>query len=327
MSEQQGRGPVILVTGGAGYIGCQFIRDLATDPRYSDCTIRVYDNLRRDHLCGLMDLPAGGRYEMIEGDILDRLNLERAMLGASVVVHLAAIVSTPLNFDHPEWTEQVNHWGTAAVVECALSTGVSRLLYASSSSVYGPGGPFRETDRCHPVGPYAISKLRGEEQVLRAPFTVVRLGTVFGNAPAMRFDGIANRLAYLAGVKRPMVIHGSGEQIRPLIHVRDASAVLRLCLAESKTEGEIINAVTMNPSIQEIAYTLQNIEPRATLRYTDQDILTELSFEVDSTKLMGMGFRPQFGLEEGLGEVVARLSGFEAVRSDAAIAAADLGDW
>ena len=308
--QSEGKGPTILVTGGAGYIGSQLIRDLAADPRFSDWTIRIYDNLQRQHYCGLMDLPTDGRYEFVEGDILDRLNLGRAMHGVQAVVHLAAIVKTPLSFDHPEWTEQVNHWGTASVVDCALNEDVSRLLYVSSASVYGPGGPFRETDTCRPIGPYAISKLKGENEATRSRFTIVRLGTVFGNAPAMRFDGIANRLAYQVGVGRPMVIYGSGEQIRPLIHIRDASAVLRLCLADLRTEGEIINAVMINPSINQIARALQAIAPDTPMRYTDQDILTEISFRVNSTKLMEMGFRPQFSLEQGLEEMVARWRGF-----------------
>lgn len=310
MANRKSKRDVILVTGGAGYIGSQLVRDLAEDARFADYTFRIYDSLRREHFCGLMDLPAAGRYEFIEGDILDRLNLERAMRGVFAIVHLAAIVKTPISFEHPEWTEQVNHWGTASVVDCALEAGVHRLVYVSSASVYGPGGPFRETDACRPIGPYAISKLKGEQEVIRTRYTIVRLGTVFGSAPAMRFDGDVNRLAYLAGIGRSMVLHGSGEQNRPLIHVRDASAVLRLCLADSKTEWQTINAVVVNPPLKAIAQALQVIVPDAAIRYTDQDILTELSFEVDSSKLLEMGFQPQYCLEDGLQEVVARFRGF-----------------
>jgi UDP-glucose 4-epimerase len=263
-----------------------------------------------------MDLPAEGCYEFVEGDILDRLNLARAMQGADVVIHLAALVRTPLSFDHPEWTNQINHWGTASVVDCALSEGVPRFVYLSSASVYGPGGPFQETDTPHPIGPYAISKFKGEREVLRGGerglcVTVVRLATAYGNAPAMRFDATANRLAYLAGVGRPLVIYGSGEQIRPLIHIRDASAVLRFCLSDPATEGEIINAVTSNPAVNEIAHTLQALAPQVRIHYTDQDMLTEISFEVDATKLHTLGFRPRFDLAHGLREMLARWQGFQ----------------
>ncbi len=318
---QPNKAQLILVTGGAGYIGSQLIRDLVADPHFANATIRIYDNMQRQHYCGLMDLPTRGRYEFVRGDILDRLNLERAMHGATSVIHLAALVRTPLSFDQPEWTEQVNHWGTAMVVECALNMGLPHLLYVSSASVYGPGGPFREEDVCRPVGPYAISKRKGEEEVIQGgkrglPFTIVRLGTTFGYAPAMRFDAVADRLTYLVGVGRPMVIHGSGEQIRPHIHIRDASTVLRLALTDPGTRGEIFNAVTVNPSVNQIAQTLQTIRPDASIRYTDQDILTELSFEVDSTKLMGLGFQPELNLEQGLREMLGHWQGFQPLVMD-----------
>src|SRR5690606_11511956 len=105
----------------------------------------------------------------------------------------------------------------------------------SSAAVYGPGGPFDESSVCRPVGAYAQSKWRDEQAITSAGerglcFTVLRLATVFGRAPVMRFDAVANRFAYLAGVGRPLTVFGSGEQIRPLFHVRDASSALRFCL-------------------------------------------------------------------------------------------------
>ncbi len=313
MNDQSEDG-VILVTGGAGYIGSRLVRDLAADDRFSDYTIRIYDSLRRHHVYGLLDLPEEGDFEFVEGDILDRSNLKRAMQDVQSVLHLAAIVRTPLSFDHPDWTKQVNHWGTASVVECALETSVEHVVYASSASVYGPGGAFREGDDCHPVGPYAEAKLQGEHEVKEAAdrgldVRVVRLGTVFGNAPAMRFDAVANRFVYLVSSGRPLVVHGDGNQVRPLIHVRDASAALRLCLSENRPEPRVLNAASANPSINDIADAVKDVMPHAEKRYTDQDVLTEVSFEVDSSRLRETGFRFRHDLEYGLLEMLSRWEG------------------
>lgn len=312
--SSEGQRDVILVTGGTGYIGSRVVRDLVSDDRFANCTVRIYDNLQRHHVYGLLDLPEEGNFEFVEGDILDRSNLKRAMQDVDAVLHLAAVVRTPLSFDHPSWTNQVNHWGTASVVECALEGGVERLVYASSASVYGPGGPFREGDSCNPVGPYAESKLQGEHEVKEAAdrsldVQIVRLGTVFGNAPAMRFDAVTNKFVYLVSSGRPLVIHGDGEQVRPLIHVEDASAVLRLCLSDASSESLVLNAVSINPSINDIADAVDALMPSAEKRYTEQDVLTEVSFEVSSERLRSMGFRFRHDLEYGLLEMLSRWKG------------------
>ena len=118
----------ILITGGAGYIGSKLIRDLANDEAFQDYVIRIYDNMQRETHTALLELPDSGRYEFIEGDILDNASVRRVMQGVEEVVHLAAIVRTPLSFGPGNWIEQVNHWGTANLVEIARSAQVKKYL-------------------------------------------------------------------------------------------------------------------------------------------------------------------------------------------------------
>lgn len=302
---------IVLVTGGTGYIGSQLIRDLADDPHFAGATIRILDNMQRENYHALMDLPAAGRYQFVQGDILDPATVQRALENVDIVIHLAAVAKTPLSFDHPTWTEQVNNWGTARLVEQCLDAGAARFIFASSASVYGPNGSFDEESPCRPIGPYAESKRKAEEAVLTAidrglEPTIVRLGTAFGYAPAIRFEAAPNRLAYLAGVGRPLTVYGTGEQVRPIIHVHDASAALRYVATKEKTMGQVLNAVGDNAAVLDLVDAVRASRPGIRVRYTEQDVLTHFSFDVDSGKLRSLGWEPQHDLEAGLGEVIDR---------------------
>jgi UDP-glucose 4-epimerase len=318
---------IILITGGTGYIGSRLIRDLAGDPALADCTIRIYDNLQRETYATLLDLPREGHYQFVESDILDNVGMRRALQGVWAVVHMAAIVRTPLSFGPIGWVEQVNHWGTANLVDAAAAAGVEYMIYTSSASVYGPvdavgGTPFREGDICRPVGLYAESKLRAEKHVLaahdlgRVRTTILRLGTVFGLAPALRFDAVANRFAYLVSVQRPLTVYGDGKQTRPQLHVSDASSVIRFALAHpDQMAGSVYNVVGENASVLALVDALRALRPGVDVRYTEQDVLTHLSFAADGSRLNGLGWYPQVSLEAGLAELLDHMRAFEPFRS------------
>jgi UDP-glucose 4-epimerase len=304
---------VILVTGGCGYLGSQLIRDLAADGGLDTSpTIRVLDNMQSGRYRSLMELPAG-RYEFVEGDILDAKTTHKALGGVSAVVHLAAVTGTPMGFYGVGQAEQTNHWGTVRLVESCLQRGVKRFIYASSAAVYGPGGPYTEADRCRPVGPYAQSKLHGEDAVVEAgaqglAYTILRFGTMYGIASAIRFDAVANRFAYLAGIGRTLTIYGHGHQRRPFVHVRDASAAVRFCLRQpEETGGRVLNVVGDNPSVLNLVQVVRELRPRVLVDHQEQDSITRLSFEVDATALTELGCPPEVTLRAGMAEL---LNGF-----------------
>lgn len=313
----------IVVTGGCGYLGSQLIRDLITHPGGQPPRVRIVDNLASGQVRALMGLPAGGDYQFIEGDILDPAVLRLALQDADVVFHLAAIVRSPMNFDDPILLAQVNQWGTAHLLEAALNAGVQHLIYTSSVAVYGPGGPFAENDPCRPQGPYAQSKRVAEELVLAAGdrglrTTVMRLGMVYGMAPVMRFQAVANRLAYLAGVGRPLTVYGDGRQVRPFVHVRDASAALLHALQTPDAQGErLFNVASDNATILELAAEIQAARPAIGVRYSEQDIRTHYSFLVNADRIRRFGWAPRVSLTAGLREIIDNFSGITNLQTGA----------
>jgi UDP-glucose 4-epimerase len=208
--------------------------------------------------------------------------------------------------------EQVNHWGTAHLAEACLATGVRHLIFLSSTAVYGPGGPYTEADVCRPQGAYAQSKLAAEiglESARRRGLnvTVLRIGTLFGLAPVTRFDAVANRFAFLAGVGRPVTVHGDGAQRRPLLHVRDASAAVRhFVQSPGSSDATLFNVVGATVSIGNLIELLRRLRPDLTVRHTEQDIRTHLSFDIVGARLHETGWLPHVAVPTGLNELLSQ---------------------
>jgi UDP-glucose 4-epimerase len=269
--------------------------------------IRILDNMRQGQIRALMDLPTA-TYEFIEGDLLDPSVLRLALRGVDTVVHLAAVVRTPLSFENPAWLEQVNHWGTAQLVEACLNQGVTRVIFTSTAAVYGPDGPHREDGPCRPQGAYAHSKLAAEKVLLTARSRgltpiLLRVGTLFGLAPVTRFDAVVNRFAYLAGIRQPLTVYGDGQQRRPVVHVRDAAAAV--ChVVQTELPGPIYNLVGETASVLDIVAALRRARPETPVHFTEQDIRTHVSFAADPAALIATGWRPQVSLALGVTELL-----------------------
>lgn len=309
----------LLVTGGCGCLGSQFLRDLAGAPDGGPTVVRVLDNLQGGSYRALFDLPAGRTVRFLEADILDPASLRFAMAGVDTVVHLAAAVTTSVHFARDRTMEQVNHWGTASLVSACIESGVRRLVYASSHAVYGAGGPHSEGDPCRPVGTYAMSLRSGELAVLAGAdrgleVRVLRFGAFYGDAPLPRFDNVVNRFAMLAALGKPLTVFGAGTQRRPVVSVADASAALRFVLGEREPLPAIVNVAAGNPSVIEVAEAVRRLRPGTPIHYTEQDVLTHLSFEMDSRLIEARGWQAADRLEAALGRLMDRFGGVRAER-------------
>jgi UDP-glucuronate 4-epimerase len=239
--------PSIVVTGAAGFIGSHISDALVSSGwhvRGIDAFTHTYDPAqKRDNLSGLTD----PRFELVEADLVTA-DVDALLDGADAVVHLAAEPGVGASWG-PGFTRYVerNVLATQQVLEAAARAGVGRLVYASSSSVYGNGlaSPLVETATLRPASPYGASKLMGE--VLLAayvdqralPGVSLRYFSVYG--PRQRPDMAAHRFidALLDG--RPVQLFGDGSQERDFTYVEDVTAATLAALTADIEPGSVFN--------------------------------------------------------------------------------------
>jgi UDP-N-acetylglucosamine/UDP-N-acetyl-alpha-D-glucosaminouronate 4-epimerase len=232
-----------LVTGGGGFIGHHLVRRLL--PEGYD--VRVLDNFstgRRERLEGL-------DVGLVEGDLRSYERANTAVRGTDVVFHLGALPSVPRSVQDPLTTSAVNVEGTLNVLLAARDEDVRRVVFASSSSVYGasPSLPKTESGQPLPVSPYGVSKVAAEHYC--RTFTTVygletvslRLFNVFGPGqdPLSQYAAVVPRfIAALGSGNRP-IVYGDGKQTRDFTYVDDVVEAFVLAAAAPDAAGEVIN--------------------------------------------------------------------------------------
>jgi nucleoside-diphosphate-sugar epimerase len=238
-----------LVTGGAGFIGSHLVRALIEQ----GAAVTVYDNLSQGCEANLRDVTGSKNLELVTGDILDLPGLERAMQGKTRVFHLAAMNSIPRSIDFPLESHACNITGTLNVLMAARRNNVQRVIYSSSSSVYGnqPTSFRTETMVPNPIAPYPLQKLVGEHYArqfwgLYSLETVsLRYFNVFGpgqpvNSPYSAV--IPKFIAALQSGKAP-VIFGDGSQARDFTYVDN---VVQANLLAARVDAKEICGLSFN---------------------------------------------------------------------------------
>ncbi len=235
----------VLVTGGAGFIGSHLARRLAGEGH----EVRVLDNFatgRRENLA-----PIAGRVRLIEADIRDAAAVREAARGVETVFHQAALGSVPRSLDDPATTHAVNVTGTLNVLIAAREAKARRVVYASSSSVYGPSSEFpqREDQPVRPLSPYAVSKLAGECYTVAfaksygMETVALRYFNVFGPGqdPDSLYAAVIPRFIKALCEGRPLTIHGDGAQSRDFTPVENVVEANLLAARAENVSGEVIN--------------------------------------------------------------------------------------
>jgi len=234
-----------LVTGGAGFIGSHITERLVRNGHH----VRVLDDLSSGHEANLATFRDG--IEFVEGDIRDEQVVNAVMKGVHVVFHEAALGSVPRSVADPVTTHQVNITGTLNVFLAARDAGVKRVVYASSSSVYGetPVLPKREEMIPQPLSPYALSKLVGEhyasvfKQVYNFEIVSLRYFNIFGprQDPESQYAAVIPRfITALLNGKAP-VVYGDGMQSRDFTFVENVVNANLLASESDNIAGQAFN--------------------------------------------------------------------------------------
>jgi UDP-glucose 4-epimerase len=235
----------VLVTGGAGFIGSNLVDELLA----RGVAVRVLDNFSTGLRHNLAAIE--GDVELVEGDLRSYERVHHAVRGCEVVFHEGALPSVPRSVQDPLTTSEINVGGTLNVLLNARDEGVRRVVFASSSSIYGdaPGFPRTETAAPQPVAPYAVSKLAAE-QYCRVFATVygletvsLRLFNVFGRHqdPASQYSAVIPRFIAAMQAGRAPTIYGSGEQLRDFTHIDNVVAANLLAMDAPDVAGGVFN--------------------------------------------------------------------------------------
>jgi UDP-glucose 4-epimerase len=305
---------MFLVTGGAGFIGAHLVEALVAHGE----AVRVFDNFSTGRWCNLAAVI--DHIEVQEGDLRDAEAVRRAVAGVDVVFHHAAIASVPASIADPETTYAVNVRGTLRLLRAARDTGCRRLIYASSSSVYGdsPVLPKREQMTAEPKSPYASSKLTGEHlcgaftQLYRLDTVALRYFNVFGprQDPNSAYAAVIPRFLALLQQGTTPAIYGDGQQSRDFVYIDDVVAANLLATAAPAraVSGRVFNIAsgesrTVLQVLTQLADALGvKLEPRfEAARDGDvRDSRADISAARDA-----FGFRPRVPFAEGLARMIA----------------------
>ena len=303
--------PLVLVTGGAGYVGSTLIRDLlARGYRVRCLDLLIYGGK------ALVGFVNHSDFRLIKGDIRDKKAVEDAMDGAFAVIHLAAIVGDLPCQAAPKSAFQINFIGTQIVVEAAKQKGVRRFIFASTCSNYGVSDtskPADEQRELNPVSLYAETKIDCEKYLMSTAGidfhpTSLRYGTAFGISFRTRFDLLVNSFAYEAFKKREIMVFAANTW-RPYVHVADMSEIMLRVLEgdEAKVGGAIFNAgaTTQNHRKEEVVRMMCDELPDLKAHFAD-NVDDPRNYRVDCTKLeRTIGFVPTKTVRDGVRELIS----------------------
>jgi UDP-glucose 4-epimerase len=300
----------VVVTGGAGFIGSNLAIALSKENH-----VVVIDDLSTGYLGNIRSSIDDGSIEFVKGSVVDLSLLQKTLNNVDYVFHEAALPSVPRSIKDPLTTNNVNITGTLNVLLAARDNEVKKVVYASSSSLYGDTRtlPKKENMIPNPLSPYAVSKLAGEYycQIFTVlyglPTVALRYFNVYGprQDPMSEYAAVIPKFITQMLNHQNMVIYGDGKQTRDFTYVADVVRA-NILAAESKITG-VFNAaggkrITLNDLAQTIMMLCKN---KVDIVYADVRPGDIKHSHADSSKAKNaFGYIPKYNIKKGLKETI-----------------------
>jgi dTDP-glucose 4,6-dehydratase len=302
----------LLVTGGAGFIGSEFVRrTLAASP---DDRLTVLDKLTyAGNLANLRSVESHPGYRFVQGDIADRATLDELLAdGIDAVVNFAAETHVDRSILAPDAFVTTDVLGTWTLAEAARARGIQRFVHVSTDEVYGAvlAGAARETDRVDPTSPYAAAKAGAELLVLAAhktfafPALVVRGANAYG--PYQYPEKLIPLHITNALDDQPLPVYGDGQQRRQWTHVEDFAAGVDTVLRQGQI-GQVYNLGTPEPEAdlpanRWVSHRIVEVlgKPAHLIESVVDRPAHDRRYRVDPSKLLALGWRPKWRFQDGL---------------------------
>lgn len=302
----------ILVTGGAGFIGSNIVEELLEKGHL----VRVMDNLSTGKMSNLEGMGIEN-FELMRATITDMETVKKAVKDIEIIFHEAAMVSVPRSVEDPRSNNEANITGTLNLLAAARDAGVERVVYASSSSIYGDTGSGfnKESMPANPQSPYGLSKYAGERycQLFHSLYGLktisLRYFNVYGprQDPGSEYAAVIPRFIAAMVKGQPFKIFGDGSQTRDFTFVKDVVKANMLCMEAKKGFGDFFNiACQKKTSLNELVKALNKITGKgAAPEYAERRPGDILHSAADITKAReALGYSPSYTLEQGLKETV-----------------------
>lgn len=300
----------ILVVGGAGYLGSVLCRKLLSN----GYKVVVLDNLIYGDY-GIKDLYKNKDFVVKNGDIRNIQDIIQSIRGVDGVIHLAALVGDPASALNPEETIEINHVCAKTLAGLCKYRKIKKFIFASTCSVYGTNVDnqlLTEESPLNPLSLYSKMKLKTENEILEmgnSDFkpTILRMATLYGSSPRMRFDLVINAFTIKAIKEKVLPIFG-GNQSRCFCHVDDACQAYIKCLNSDKVGNNIYNVSTENYKILDLGGIIIDLVPDSELKIEEKKI-DERNYMTTANKLIkDTGFNSEMAVEKGILDMIKNIN-------------------